>query len=100
MAEVADARVLRTFNAAVISGVAGGCAQVMYVFPLMWLRTIMEYQYKNGEGTVKVARTLYREGGVARFYRGLMLLGSALRPAMILAPTARFGDTAPRTGTV
>ena len=75
MAEVADARVLRTFNAAVISGVAGGCAQVMYVFPLMWLRTIMEYQYKNGEGTVKVARTLYREGGVARFYRGLMLLG-------------------------
>jgi len=87
MAEVADARVLRTFNAAVISGVAGGCAQVMYVFPLMWLRTIMEYQYKNGEGTVKVARTLYREGGVARFYRGLM-------PAMILAPTARFGDTA------
>eukprot|EP00439_Symbiodinium_sp_Y106_P073491 s872_g13.t2 len=84
---VADARVLRTFNAAVISGVAGGCAQVMYVFPLMWLRTIMEYQYKNGEGTVKVARTLYREGGVARFYRGLM-------PAMILAPTARFGDTA------
>ncbi|CAE7207523.1 unnamed protein product [Symbiodinium sp. CCMP2456] len=75
MAEVADAHVLRTFNAAVISGVAGGCAQVMYVFPLMWLRTIMEYQYKNGEGTVKVARTLYREGGVARFYRGLMLLG-------------------------
>ncbi|CAE7348930.1 MDC1 [Symbiodinium pilosum] len=70
-----------------ISGVAGGCAQVMYVLPLMWLRTIMEYQYKNGEGIVKVATTLYQEGGIARFYRGLM-------PALILAPTARFGDTA------
>ena len=74
MAELTHASFLRTFNAAVISGVAGGCAQIMYVLPLMWLRTIMEYQYKNGEGIVKVAKTLYREGGVARFYRGLMRL--------------------------
>ena len=74
MAEVADARILRTLNAAIVSGLAGGCAQIMYVLPLMWLRTIMEYQYKNGQGMRTVATTLYREGGVARFYRGLMLL--------------------------
>lgn len=74
-------------SAALISGMAGGCAQVMYIVPLMWLRTIMEYQYKNGEGITKVAQTLWKEGGVRRFYRGFL-------PAMLLAPTARFGDTA------
>ena len=82
MTQLADARFLRTFNAAMISGVAGGCAQVMYVLPLMWLRTIMEYQYKNGEGIVKVATTLYQEGGIARFYRGLMRLSCTGRSAI------------------
>ncbi|CAK9021668.1 Mediator of DNA damage checkpoint protein 1 [Durusdinium trenchii] len=74
-------------TAALISGVAGGCAQVMYIVPLMWLRTIMEYQYKNGHTIKEVASSLYKEGGIRRFYRGFV-------PAMLLAPTARFGDTA------
>eukprot|EP00434_Breviolum_minutum_P034264 symbB.v1.2.030318.t1/scaffold3397.1/size57701/1 len=74
-------------SAALISGMAGGCAQVMYIVPLMWLRTIMEYQYKNGDSITRVARLLWREGGVRRFYRGFL-------PAVLLAPIARFGDTA------
>eukprot|EP00440_Ansanella_granifera_P076754 gb/GFBE01083286.1/.p1 GENE.gb/GFBE01083286.1/~~gb/GFBE01083286.1/.p1 ORF type:complete len:283 (+),score=43.72 gb/GFBE01083286.1/:1-849(+) len=86
MSDVRDVLQL-AFNKAVLSGVAGGVAQAANVFPLMWMRTIMEYQYKNGGRMLHVAKLLYAEGGIPRFYRGLT-------PALILAPTARFGDTA------
>jgi len=36
-------------------------------------------------------KTLYKEGGVPRFYRGLL-------PALIQGPLSRFGDTASNTG--
>eukprot|EP01035_Chromulina_nebulosa_P013758 gene13758-18238_t len=35
--------------------------------------------------------TLYKEGGIPRFYRGLI-------PALIQGPLSRFGDTAANTG--
>lgn len=41
------------------------------VLTLMWLRTTINYQYRYGTGTKEALRTLYREGGVLRFYRGL-----------------------------
>lgn len=53
----------------------------------MWMRTTMNYQFKNGGGFLNTLKTLYQEGGVVRFYRGIV-------PALIIGPIARFGDTA------
>lgn len=36
-------------------------------------------------------RTLYADGGILRFYRGVL-------PALIQGPLSRFGDTAANTG--
>ena len=36
-------------------------------------------------------RTLYADGGVLRFYRGVL-------PALVQGPLSRFGDTAANTG--
>ena len=56
------------------------------VFSLMWLRTIMNYQYKNGGSFKEVLFKLYKEGGIPRFYSGII-------PALIQGPLCRFGDT-------
>lgn len=75
------------FEKAFINGVAGMGAQIPNIFALMWMRTIMEYQYRHGGTLSHVFNKLYAEGGVQRFYRGLA-------PALVLAPVSRFGDTA------
>lgn len=51
----------------------------------------MNYQYRHGTTTMTALRTLYKEGGVLRFYRGLA-------PALVQGPMSRFGDTAANTG--
>merc|ERR1711988_331590 len=57
----------------------------------MWLRTTMNYQYRYG-GTAKNAlTTLYAQGGIPRFYRGIA-------PALVTGPLSRFGDTASNVG--
>lgn len=76
---------------AVSGGIAGMAAQAINVLSLMWMRTIYTYQYRYGGGLVEVTKKLWVEGGVPRFYRGLM-------PALILAPTVRFFDTAANDG--
>ena len=58
---------------------------------LMWLRTTVNYQYRYGTGTFTALRSLYAEGGIARFYRGVL-------PALFQGPLSRFGDTAANTG--
>ena len=68
-------------------GLAGYGAMTFQVGSLMWLRTTMNYQFKNGGGTIQTIRKLYAEGGIPRFYRGLGF-------ALINAPISRFGDTA------
>ena len=73
----------RSFNV----GLAGYGAMTFQVGSLMWLRTTMNYQFKNGGGTVQTLKTLYKEGGIPRFYRGVSF-------ALINAPLSRFGDTA------
>jgi len=80
---------LRAFD----GGIAGAMAMGIQVTTLMWLRTTMNYQYRYGTTTSVALRTLYKEGGVARFYRGLT-------PALIQGPLSRFGDTAANTGVV
>ncbi|KAF4672014.1 hypothetical protein FOL47_001025 [Perkinsus chesapeaki] len=78
-------------QAAFRGGIAGASAQVVNVFALMWMRTTMNYQYRYGGKLGDVLKKLYQEGGVPRFYRGLV-------PALIQAPLSRFGDTAANVG--
>ena len=72
-------------------GVAGAAAQGVNVLALMWMRTVMNYQYRYGGGLKETINKLYAEGGVPRFYRGLV-------PALMQAPLSRFGDTAANVG--
>jgi hypothetical protein len=41
------------------------------VMTLMPLRTAMNYQYRHGTSTSQAMRTLYQDGGLRRFYRGM-----------------------------
>ena len=55
------------------------------------MRTTINYQYRNGTTFPTALRTLYADGGIPRFYRGVL-------PALIQGPLSRFGDTAANTG--
>ena len=76
-----------TFNKAIKSGLSGASAMTIQVSSLMWMRTTMNYQYTNGGTFLKTIPKLYNEGGIPRFYRGLV-------PALMIGPLSRFGDTA------
>ena len=47
----------------------------------------MNYQYRHGSSTSQAIRTLWAQGKLRRFYRGV-------GPALLQGPLARFGDTA------
>jgi Mitochondrial carrier protein len=83
--------VQKAAGSALRGGIAGATAQVANVGALMWMRTIMNYQYRYGGSLTDTAKKLYAEGGVPRFYRGLI-------PALMQAPLSRFGDTAANVG--
>jgi hypothetical protein len=68
-------------------GAAGALAMVAQTVTLMWMRTILNYQYRYGSTLQATAKALYAEGGIARFYRGFWW-------ALLQAPASRFGDTA------
>lgn len=72
-------------------GLAGAAAMGANVAALMWMRTTINYQYRNGTTFPTALRTLYADGGIPRFYRGVL-------PALIQGPMSRFGDTAANTG--
>jgi len=72
-------------------GLSGAAAMGINVATLMWLRTTVNYQYRYGTGTFTALSTLYKEGGIPRFYRGVI-------PALFQGPLSRFGDTAANTG--
>lgn len=72
-------------------GVAGASAMGCQVLSLMWLRTTMNYQYRYGTTTKTAIQSLYKDGGIKRFYRGVS-------PALLQGPLSRFGDTAANTG--
>jgi len=79
------------FETACNNGLRGAGAMVIQVSSLMWMRTTMNYQYKNGGGMVETIKKLYAEGGVPRFYRGIA-------PALMIGPLTRFIDTASNEG--
>eukprot|EP00461_Guttulinopsis_vulgaris_P000810 UN00810 len=72
-------------------GLAGASAMALQVLTLMWARTIMNYQYRHGTTFRVAAKTLYAEGGIPRFYKGMT-------PALLQGPLSRFGDTAANAG--
>jgi len=81
----------KSAKSAIRGGTAGAVAMGANVAALMWMRTTVNYQYRNG-GTFKGALThLYADGGIPRFYRGVL-------PALVQGPLSRFGDTAANTG--
>ena len=51
----------------------------------------MNYQYRYGTSTLAALRTLYAQGGIARFYRGVGW-------ALLQTPLSRFGDAAANSG--
>lgn len=73
---------------AIGGGASGAAAGVVQVLSLMWLRTAMNYQYRfGGDGLASTLRTLWKEGGVRRLYRGFSF-------ALVQSPLSRFGDAA------
>lgn len=72
-------------------GAAGAAAMGINVFALMWMRTTINYQYRYGMSMFSALRTLYADGGILRFYRGVGF-------ALVQGPWSRFGDTAANTG--
>jgi len=81
----------KSFERAVGGGLAGTTAMGVQVCSLMWLRTTVNYQYRNGTKFQETLKILYNQGGIRRFYRGV-------GPALLQAPLSRFGDTAMNTG--
>jgi len=80
-------------RSAISGGLAGAAAMGANVSCLMWLRTTVNYQYRNGTSFPTALSTLYRDGGIPRFYRGVL-------PALLQGPLSRFGDTAANTGAI
>ncbi|GIL50246.1 hypothetical protein Vafri_6480 [Volvox africanus] len=72
-------------------GIPGMAAMATQVVTLMWMRTTINYQYRYGTDTMTAFRTLYSQGGIPRFYRGVL-------PALLQGPLSRFGDTAANAG--
>lgn len=80
-------------KSAIRGGTAGALAMGANVGALMWMRTTINYQYRNGTSFPVALRTLYADGGIPRFYRGVL-------PALVQGPLSRFGDTAANTGMI
>jgi len=78
-------------KSAIRGGTAGAAAMGANVACLMWMRTTINYQYRNGTTFPQALRAIYADGGIPRFYRGVL-------PALIQGPMSRFGDTAANTG--
>ena len=84
--------VLRSAQSRAFSGgLSGAAAQCVNVLSLMWMRTTLNVQLAHGGSMLGTMRLLYREGGIPRFYAGVL-------PAMIQSPFARFGDTFANAG--
>ena len=65
-------------------GIAGAAAMLINVCTLMWMRTVITYQYRYGTTTTVALKTLYKEGEILRFCRGFI-------SALIQRPQSRFG---------
>jgi len=76
---------------AIGGGVPGAIAGAVQVLCLMWLRTVINYQYRYGSTFVQALSHLYGSGGIPRLYSGLGF-------ALVQAPLSRFVSTAANDG--
>jgi hypothetical protein len=53
-------------------GLPGMAAMAIQVMSLMWMRTTINYQYRHGGTMMGALKTLYAEGGIPRFYKGVL----------------------------
>lgn len=83
--------VKRANEVAIRNGFYGAIAGSVQVVTLMWLRTIVNYQYRYGTSVSEAIEALYNDGGIARFYRGMPL-------ALIQNPLLKFGAVAANEG--
>ena len=74
--------VYKSSNKAFKTGFTGGALQVT---TLLWLRTANNYQYKHGTTLTDTMKTLYKQGGILRFYRGYI-------PSLFLGSSIKFGE--------
>ena len=81
----------QAFGSAFRGGIPGLIAMAVQVLALMWMRTLVNYQYSKGGSFGEAFTALYAEGGIPRFYNGLL-------PALITGPLSRFGDVAANEG--
>lgn len=80
-----------TKGAALKGGLFGAAAGTIQVVVLMWMRTIINYQYRYGVSLQEAAEALYKEGGIRRFYQGIGY-------AIIQNPLSKFGAIAANEG--
>lgn len=78
---------------AVSDGIAGAIAGSLEVPLFMWLRTVMNYQFRHGTAFFATLQNLYAEGGVGRLYNGLML-------TLLMTSLSRFGEMGANAGAV
>lgn len=76
---------------AIGGGVPGAIAGAAQVLCLMWLRTVINYQYRYGSTFYQALSHLYGSGGIPRLYSGLGF-------ALVQAPLSRFVSTAANDG--
>lgn len=72
---------------------SGSAATVIQIGSLMWMRTIMNYQYYHGGTFRSTFTTLYKEGGIRRLYKGFGV-------SLLYVPMCRFGDIMTNIGTI
>ncbi|KAL3800631.1 hypothetical protein HJC23_006093 [Cyclotella cryptica] len=81
----------RALQKAIGGGLPGAVAGAVQVLSLMWLRTVINYQYRYGSTFLQSLTHLYRNGGLPRLYSGITF-------ALIQAPLSRFVSTAANDG--
>jgi hypothetical protein len=72
-------------DVAINGGYNGLFAGFVQVILLMWLRTTVNYQYRYGISFTIALKELYKQGGITRFYNGLIF-------AIIQGSLAKFGS--------
>eukprot|EP01038_Epipyxis_sp_PR26KG_P011848 gene11848-15854_t len=78
-------------NKAWRGGLYGAFAGMLQVVLMMWLRTIINYQYRYHVSFNQAIIELYNDGGILRFYKGISY-------ALIQGPLSKFGSVAANEG--
>jgi hypothetical protein len=63
MKEIENGNLKNIIYNSLTSGLSGSIAMGSQVTSLMWLRTTVNYQYRNGGTSMQVLRNIYKEGG-------------------------------------